>query len=193
MYSRKVATPKTIINCSNHGFKLKTYRTDNSSSWKYTISNYDWKFRYTIRTTYVGSPCYISKLALPPHNFTHPPPCCKWIRTFTKYGVMLALSGITLYQNIKKISELLPDLWWIDKRQYCTPCNPCHKNSPSFVEIAFICSRKLRYEGKNLPCDSRSAIRIFKFQSCYGVGCPGTYIRCLTTSLRNQRYVIYLS
>jgi hypothetical protein len=28
MYSRKVALSKTIINCSNHGFMLKTYRTD---------------------------------------------------------------------------------------------------------------------------------------------------------------------
>jgi hypothetical protein len=40
MYSRKATLYKTIINCSNHGFMLKTYRTDTFSSWKYTITDY---------------------------------------------------------------------------------------------------------------------------------------------------------
>jgi hypothetical protein len=40
---------------------------------------------------------------------------------------MLPFSGIMLQQNILKIGELLPDLWWMDKRQYSVPCNPCLK------------------------------------------------------------------
>jgi hypothetical protein len=43
---------------------------------------------------------------------------------------MLPFSGITLQQNILEISELLPDLWWMDKRQYSAPCNPCLKKIP---------------------------------------------------------------
>jgi hypothetical protein len=46
---------------------------------------------------------------------------------------------------------------------------------------------------KKLPCDRRSANRIFWFQSCYGVGCPGLNIQRLKTSFRKQRYVIFLS
>jgi hypothetical protein len=43
---------------------------------------------------------------------------------------MLPFSGITLQQNILKISELLPELWWMDKRQLSAPCNPCLKKFP---------------------------------------------------------------
>jgi hypothetical protein len=43
---------------------------------------------------------------------------------------MLPFSGITLQQNILKISELLPDLWWMDKRQYSAPSNPRLKKIP---------------------------------------------------------------
>jgi hypothetical protein len=189
MYSRKFALSKTIINYSNRGFMLKTYRTDTFSSWKYTTWNYDSKFRCSIGTKYIRSLCYISKLELSPHKFTHPPPCCKWIRTFSKYGFMMPFSGITLQQNIIKISELLPDLWWWINDSTVLHATRAIKNSPSFVEIALIYSRK----GKIWPCHSLSARRIFKFQSCYGVGCPEPNIQCLTTSLRKQRYVIYLS
>jgi hypothetical protein len=185
MYSRKVALFKTIINCSNHGFMLKTYRTDTFSSWKYTISNYDCKFRCSIGTKYVRSPCYISELALSPHKFAHPPPRCKWIRTFRKYGVMLPFSGITLQQNILKISELLPYLWSMDKWQYSTPYNTCLKKFPFLLINRVHILKEIKVqEGKNLPRDSRSARWIFKFQSCYGVGCPGANIQCLKTSLR---------
>jgi hypothetical protein len=59
---------------------------------------------------------------------------------------VLPFSGITLQQNILKISELLPDLWWMDKRQYSAPCNPCLKNSLSFIEIGLIYLRKLMYK-----------------------------------------------
>jgi hypothetical protein len=191
IYSHKVTLSKTVINYSNHGFMLKTYRTDTFSSWKYTISNYYCKFRCSIGSKYITSPCYISKLALSPHKFTHPPPCRKWIRTFRKYDVMLPFSGITLQQNILKISKLLPDLWWMDKRQYSAPCL---KKFPFLRRNRVHILKEIKVqEGENLPCDSRSARRIFKFQSCYGVGCPGTNIQCLTTSLRKERYVIYLS
>jgi hypothetical protein len=44
--------------------------------------------------------------------------------------IMLSFSGITLQQNILKISELLSDLWWMDKRQYSALCNPCLKRMP---------------------------------------------------------------
>jgi hypothetical protein len=141
MYSRKVAPSKTIINCSNHGFMLKTQRTDTLLSWKYTISKYACEFRCSIR-----SPCYISKFALSPHDFTHPPPCSKRIRTFRKYGVMLPFNGITLQQNIVKISELLPDLRWMDKRQYSAHAIRVLKSSSSFAEIGLIYSRKLMYK-----------------------------------------------
>jgi hypothetical protein len=43
---------------------------------------------------------------------------------------MLPFSGITLIQNVLKIGELLPDLWWKDKRQYSASSNPCHKKFP---------------------------------------------------------------
>jgi hypothetical protein len=36
------------------------------------------------------------------------------MRTFRKYGVMLPFNGTTLHSDIANISELLPDLWWID-------------------------------------------------------------------------------
>jgi hypothetical protein len=174
IYSRKVALSKTIINCSNHGFMLKIYRIDNFASRKYTISNYDCKFRCSVGTKYIRSPCYISKSALSPHKFTHPPQCCKLTRTFRKYGVVLPFSGITLQQNILKISELFPDLWWMDKWQYGAPGNPCLKKIPfprrNRVDILEEINVQVR---KILPCDSRSARRIFKFLSCYGVGCPG--------------------
>jgi hypothetical protein len=53
MYSLKVALSKIIINCSNHDFILEAYRTDTFSSWKYTISNYDCKFRCSIGIKYI--------------------------------------------------------------------------------------------------------------------------------------------
>jgi hypothetical protein len=181
MYSWKVALSKTIINCSNHGFMLKTYRSDTFSSWKYTISNYYCKFRYPICTKYITSPCYISILALSPHKFTHPPPCCKSIRTFRKYGIMLPFSGITLLQNILKISDLFRDLWWMDKRQYNDPRNPCLKKFPFFRRNRVYISKEINvHVGKKLPCYSRSARRIFKFQSYYGVGCPGPAVWIFT-------------
>jgi hypothetical protein len=37
VFAESVALSKTIINCSNHGFMLKTYRTCTFSSWKYTF------------------------------------------------------------------------------------------------------------------------------------------------------------
>jgi hypothetical protein len=167
MYSRKVAPSKTIINCSNHGFMLKTCHTDNLSSWKYTISKYACKLRCYIGTIYIRSPCYISKLALSPHNFKHPPPCCKWIRTISKYGVMLPFSGITLQQNFMKIGKLLHNLWWMDKGPYSAHCIPCHKKFPFLRRNRVDILKEINVEvGENLPCDSRSARRIFKFQSC---------------------------
>jgi hypothetical protein len=77
-----------------------------------------------VPNTYIRSACHISKVALLPHKFTHPPPCCKWIRTFRKYCVMLPFSGITLQLNMVYITQLLPDLWWIDKLPYIAPWNP---------------------------------------------------------------------
>jgi hypothetical protein len=68
------------------------------------------------------------------------------MRTFRKYGVMLPFSGITLQQNILKISKLLPDLWWMDKRQYSLHAIRVLKKSPSFVEIGLIYSRKFMYK-----------------------------------------------
>jgi hypothetical protein len=63
---------------------------------------------------------------------------------------MLPFSGTTLQPNILNIGELLPDMWWIDKRPYSATWNPSLKNSPSFVEIGLISSRKLMYKkGKN--------------------------------------------
>jgi hypothetical protein len=80
------------------------------------------------------------------------------------------------------------------ERQYNTPCNPCLKKIPFLHRNRVHILKEIKeQEGKNLPCDSRSARRMFKFQSCYGVGCPGANIQCLTTSLRKQRHVIFLS
>jgi hypothetical protein len=84
-------------------------------------------------------PWYSWKVALSPHKFTHHPSSCSWIRTFIKYGVMLPFSGITLRTNIMNISELLPDLWWMEEAAY------------------------------------------------------GLNIQCLKTSVRKQRYIIFLS
>jgi hypothetical protein len=94
---------------------------------------------------------------------------------------MLPFSGITLQQNILKISELLPDLWWMDKRQYSGPCNQCLKNFPFFRRNRIDILKEINVQvGKNLPCDSRSARRIYKFQSYYGVGLPGLAVEILT-------------
>jgi hypothetical protein len=46
-------------------------------------------------------------------RFLHPPPCCKWIRIFRNYSVMLPFSSITLQLNILNISVLVPDLSYI--------------------------------------------------------------------------------
>jgi hypothetical protein len=88
---------------------------------------------------------------------------------------MLPFSGITLQQNILKISELLPDLRWMDKRQYSAPCNPYHKQkSLSFVEIAFTHSRKLRYKkGKVYHVTVDPLDESLSFSPVMGVGCPG--------------------
>jgi hypothetical protein len=142
-YSRKLIPSKTMINCSNHGIMLKTKRIDTLSSWKYTMSNYAYKFRYSIVTKSIKSPCYIWKLAFSPHKFTHPPSSWKWIRTFGRYGVMLPFSGISLQQNILKISVLFPDLWWMEKRPTLLHVIRVLKNFPSFVEVGLIYSRKL--------------------------------------------------
>jgi hypothetical protein len=161
-------------------------QSDSLTSCKYTISNYAYKSRCYIGTKYIRSPCHILKLAPSPHNLTHPPPCWQWIRTFRKYGVMLPFSGITLQQNILKISELLPDLWWMVIRQYRAPCNPCLKNL-FFLRINRVdILKEINVQvGRNLPCDSRSARRIFKIQFCYGIGCPvswGLNVRCMLFS-----------
>jgi hypothetical protein len=77
------------------------------------------------------------------------------IQTVWRYAT-LQWQNVT--KNIPKISELFPDLWWMDKRQYSTPCNPCLKNFP-FLRInhVHILKEIKVQEGKNLPCDSRSA------------------------------------
>jgi hypothetical protein len=85
---------------------------------------------------------------------------------------MLPLSGITLQQNILNISELLPDLWWMEKRQYSAPRDPCLKKLPFLRRNRVDMLKEIHVQvGKNVPCDSRTASRIFKFQSCYGVSC----------------------
>jgi hypothetical protein len=68
---------------------------------------------------------------------------------------MLPFSGIVLQQNILKISELLPDLWWMDKRRYSAPCNPCLKKFPFFRRNRVDILKEINVQvGKNLPCDS---------------------------------------
>jgi hypothetical protein len=130
-----------------------------------------------ICTKYIRSPWYISKLARSPPQVYASSAVLQMNRTFRKYGVTLPFSGITLQQNILKISELLPDLWWMDKRQYSVPCNPClQKLSLVRRNRVYILKESNVQVGKNLQCDSRSAGRIFKFQSCYGVCCPGAAI-----------------
>jgi hypothetical protein len=109
--------------------------------------------------------------------FTHPPPCCKWIRTFRNYGIMMPFSVITLQQNILNISELLPHLWWMDKRQNSAPCNPCHEKIPFLRRNRVDILKEINvHVGKNIQCDSRSARCISNFQSCYGVVCPESCI-----------------
>jgi hypothetical protein len=134
-------------------------------------------------------------MALSPHNFTHLQPCSKWIRTFRKYGVILPFSGITLQQNILKISELLSDLWWMVKRQYSTPCNPCLKKFPFLRRNRVGIFKEINVQvRKNLPCDSRSVRRIsLSFSPVMGLAALELNIHCLKTSLHKQRYVIFLS
>jgi hypothetical protein len=152
--------------------------------------------------TNILDPLAIFRKWLSPHKFKHPPPCCKWIRTFRKYGIMLPFSGITLQQYILKISELLRDLWWMDKRHYSAPCYPCLKKIPLRNRVDTLKEINVQV-GKNLPCDSRSATRIFKFQSCYGVGCPvgiwrqvcinkGTHFPATKGRFFNKKTVIYI-
>jgi hypothetical protein len=51
---------------------------------------------------------------------------------------MLPFNGITLQPNIINISELLPDLWWIDTLPYRAPWNPHLKIHLPSVEIGLI-------------------------------------------------------
>jgi hypothetical protein len=87
---------------------------------------------------YITTPCYILKAAFSPHKFTHPPTCCNSTGKFRNYRVMLPSRGITLQLNIENISELLPDLWWMDIRKKSATWHPHFKYSLSFVENAMI-------------------------------------------------------
>jgi hypothetical protein len=96
---------------------------------------------------------------------------------------MLPFSGITLQQNIMKISELLPDVSWLDKRQYSTPCNPCLKKFLFLRRNRVDILKEINVQvGKNLPCDS----------PVMGLAALELNIHCLTTSLHKQRYVFLI-
>jgi hypothetical protein len=54
------------------------------------------------------------------------------------------------------------------------------KDSPSFVEIAFIYSRKLRYKkGKIYHATADPLDESLTFSPLMGAGCPGANIQCL--------------
>jgi hypothetical protein len=162
MYSPKVALSKTISNCSNHCFMLKTYRTDTFSSWKYAISNYDCKFRCSIGTKYVRSPCYISKLALSPHKFNASSAVLqmnKDIHKVWRYAVLQWHNVTTKY----------PEYQWITSRSVVDGKTTMHtllygirvskiplpsQKSGWYTEINV-------QVGNKLPCDSRFANPIF--------------------------------
>jgi hypothetical protein len=130
------------------------------------------KFRGFIGTKYIRPPCSIRTLAFSPNKFTHPAPCMKRIRKVRNDGVVLTFSGITLQRNVVNISELLSDLWWMDKRPCSATWHPCLKNSPS---LGYYTQGNVN---ESRECDRRSATRISYeyFQSCYGVGCPGVSV-----------------
>jgi hypothetical protein len=47
---------------------------------------------------------------------------------------MLRFSGVTLEQNIRNISELLPDTWWMDTRPCIASSHKGFENFPSSEE-----------------------------------------------------------
>jgi hypothetical protein len=77
---------------------------------------------------------------------------------------MLPFSGITLQQNILKIGELLHDLWWMDKRPYIAPCNPCLKKFTFLRRNRVDILEEINVQvGKNLPCHRPTASRILSY------------------------------
>jgi hypothetical protein len=106
---------------------------------------------------YTRIPCYIWKAALSPHKFTHPPSCRNWIRTFRNYGIKLPFSGITLQQDIANTSELLLDLWYMDRRPYSATWHPCLKSSPFLIPICLNCS----------ACKTRFSALLAAFQGAH--------------------------
>jgi hypothetical protein len=61
-----------------------------------------------------------------------------------------ALQWHNITTKIPKISDLLPDLWWLDKRQYSDPRNPCLKKSPFSRRNRVYISKKINvHVGKN--------------------------------------------
>jgi hypothetical protein len=76
-------------NCGNWTFTDQTR--------KYTMLKYAYKFRTFRGTNYITSPCYTSEVGPSPHKFTHPPPCCKWIRTLRNNGVTMSFSGWNIF------------------------------------------------------------------------------------------------
>lgn len=65
--------------------------------------------------SYTLDPLTVFRKWRPHLNFMHHSPCYNSIRKFRYYGDMLPFCGITLQRNMVIISELFPDLLWMDK------------------------------------------------------------------------------
>jgi hypothetical protein len=83
---------------------------------------------------------------------------------------MLPIGGITLQQNFLKISELLPDLWWMDNRQYSAPCNPCLKRFTFFPRNLVYILKEIKVQvGKSLPCSADPIDESLSFSPVMGL------------------------
>jgi hypothetical protein len=86
---------------------------------------------------------------------------------------MHPLNGMTSSQKFVNISDVIPALTWTETRPYQCVLRICIAKTTLFRWKMGQYTRKLNNVGGNLPRDCRSDNRLFLFQSCYGVGCPG--------------------
>jgi hypothetical protein len=122
----------------------------------------------------------------------HPPRWYKWLLNITYNGVMLPFNGISFPRKFVNVSEIAPALMWMDRR-------------PNQWLLGIL-SQKLPFLGRKLyniihendlnigeifTCDSRSANRMFLFQSYYGIGCPVAVTQM--SEVEQQAYIVQVT
>jgi hypothetical protein len=115
----------------------------------------------------------MSEMPSPPHEFAHPPRGYNWLQNIKFYAIILPFNGMTFWQKIVNISELVPAMTWLDARPLQCVLRVCvARTSLPWWKMRYY-TQKCYNVGRKLQRDSRSHNRSFLFQSCCGVGCHG--------------------